>query len=83
MNLKGIAARILDWVPFGFCVFLCYSELWMRSRNGLNAFSEIVFLAFLPMCFLFLGNVISQYRKRIVDLESRIAQLEGASKREA
>ena len=69
-------SRMLDWFPFGFAFLLMLIEFWvtMRSPGPSTTFSN--FVAFLPMCFFFVGLAFVQSRKTVAALEARIAQLE-------
>lgn len=69
-------SRMLDWFPFGFAFILMLMEFWvaMRSPSPSSIFSD--FVAFLPMCFFFVGLAFAQSRRAIAALETRVAQLE-------
>ena len=69
-------SRVLVWFPFGFAFLLMLAESWlaMRAPGPSNTFSN--FVAFLPMCFFFVGIAFVENRKTIAALESRVAHLE-------
>jgi len=68
------------WVAMGFCAFLSLitiiQNLWLSIANHAdNGSWAVVFLCFLPMCFLFVGTAISQMQGEVSDLRRELAKL--------
>jgi hypothetical protein len=71
------------WASVAFCASLCAITL-VQSIGG--AFSEglgrnwqLVFLAFLPMCFYYVAAVTTDMRRQILELKTQVEQLRKTS----
>lgn len=77
----GQIERAVQWVPFGFCVFLSLVtialNLWLSIANGASAGGwAVAFLCFLPMCFFFVGAATSQMQGEILELRRQVVELQ-------
>jgi hypothetical protein len=72
-----IRERIIDWIPFAFAVYLCYSTLDHASRD--LKWWEPAFYSFLPMCFFFVGFVLYVTRGEVRELRRTVAELRAAA----
>ena len=64
-----IAKRVAVWYPAVFCAFLSSMMMFGDKDAAWPAF-----YAFLPMCFLFVGSVMHQLKKRVDELERQLAK---------
>jgi hypothetical protein len=79
-NLKRIVS---PWLAAGFCAVLSllticmiiYLESVNRNYVG-DLFMLVVFLCFLPLCFLYVGIGMNQMRNEIMDLRNQIDKLQ-------
>lgn len=71
---------VLPWVAAGFCtglsiITIC-QNLWLTVANRSDTGGwAIVFLCFLPMCFIFVGGAMSEMRREISELRIEVAEL--------
>lgn len=80
MLSKQIKASALAWLPTVFCAVLSLislaSLLAMSALGPAQAGSwAIVFLCFLPMCFLFVGSGLWQMQRELGELRAQVAEL--------
>ena len=71
---------IQPWVAMGFCAVLSIititSNIWLSFVNHSSVGSwSVVFLAFLPMCFFYVGAAISHVQGEVSELRQEIAKL--------
>ena len=66
------------WLPTLFCAFLSLTALILLIKEQ-PTFWAISFLAFLPICFLFIGSSMRQMYKEILTLRQQIIELEKSS----
>jgi hypothetical protein len=69
------------WWPAVFCAFL--AVLALVERHTLSALNTnrspglpTAFLCFLPVCFVFMGNVVSRLQSEIRELRQKVADLQ-------
>jgi hypothetical protein len=70
--MKTISA---PWVPAAFCAILSLMPLFAGSSYD-NGWWRPAFYAFLPMCFFFVGTVLSKMQKEIGGLRQQVAELQ-------
>ena len=63
------------WVPAAFCAFLSFIALSASFRD-VGAGWRTPFLAFLPMCFFFVGSAIWRMQREIRDLRLRLCEVQ-------
>jgi hypothetical protein len=63
--------KLQPWLPALFCAFLSLMALFVAPLDA----AKPAFYAFLPMCFFFVGAVISQMRREIIDLRRQVSEL--------
>jgi hypothetical protein len=77
---------IRPWVPAGFCaalsvitiaVSLCISVFNRSSNEWLSGLSG--FLCFLPVCFVWVGQLLSEMRSEISELRKQVVELQRAN----
>lgn len=81
MISSGRRRAILPWAPAGLCASLSLiticTNLWLTVVNHTDIGSwAIVFLCFLPLCFLFVGSAMSEMRHEISNLQTQVAELQ-------
>lgn len=75
---------VQPWLPFVFCAFLSTMPIagpLLALANGPMSSDWWLptVLGFLPMCFFFAGSTMSQMRKEICALRTRVAALEAST----
>ena len=73
-NIQGI------FTPALFCTFISLMALFgsTASSSGLSWWQPVVF-SFLPMCFFYLGFVMHAMIKKIINLQSVVADLQNSA----
>lgn len=80
MFFKEMKRKAAPWIAAGFCATLCIitisANLTLSVVNHTDVGGwAIVFLCFLPMCFFFVGSVVSDMQAQIRDLRKQIEDL--------
>ena len=65
---------VRHWIPAAFCAFISLIALF-ASVDPAVGWWRPTFLAFLPMCFFFVGIVTSQMQGEIGELRKQLADL--------
>lgn len=60
--------EVAAWVPAAFCFVLSYLPLLTSPPGTVSP----AFLAFLPMCFVFVGSNVVTLQRRIAALEATV-----------
>ena len=63
------------WVPAAFCAFISLIALF-GSISSDAGWWRPAFFAFLPMCFYFVGALMSQMQREIRELQKQLAQMQ-------
>lgn len=70
--------RVILFAPAALCAAICFQALVMAARAKIS-WSQTLFYAFLPVCFLLmvatlvrLGHEISRLRRRLAKLEAKL-----------
>lgn len=72
------------WLPMRFCIALSVITVVQNlamtviNKSDVGGWS-MVFLAFLPMCFYFVGALVTKTQVEISQLKTQIAELKGKS----
>jgi hypothetical protein len=65
---------VTPWLPAIFCAVLYVITLAQAAASG-TAGLPTVYMAFMPMCFYFVGAAVLQTRKEVVELRKQVANL--------
>ena len=63
------------WVPAAFCAFISLIALFGSTSSDAGWWRP-AFFAFLPMCFFFVGALMSQMQREIRELRKQLAQMQ-------
>jgi hypothetical protein len=81
-SMISLASRraVLPWLPVGFCAALSVITICQNLRLTVINHTDIggwaiVFLCFLPMCFVFVGMGMFEMRREISELRKQVAEL--------
>jgi FtsH-binding integral membrane protein len=69
--------KILFWIPAVFCALISYTALYIGIDNTRSW--QIIFLAFLPLCFFVVGDTLRKMNKEILQLRLQIGELQKKS----
>jgi hypothetical protein len=64
------------WVPAGFCAFISFTALFASISSSDSGWWRPTFFGFLPMCFFFVGSVLTQMHRELRELRQRVTELE-------
>jgi hypothetical protein len=62
------------WIPAAFCAFLSFIAMF-ASMSEVGAWWRTTFLAFLPICFFFVGAPIWRMQREILELRLRLGEV--------
>jgi hypothetical protein len=67
---------ITHWIPATFCAFISFIALFASVGSPNSGWWRPAFFAFLPMCFLFVGNATTQMHRELQTLRQQLMELE-------
>src|ERR1700739_4482755 len=68
---------IQHWIPVMFCAFISALTLGKYLLHaGENTWAGPILLAFLPMCFYFVGPVPFRMQRELTELRQKVGELE-------
>jgi hypothetical protein len=67
---------ITHWIPAAFCVCISLIDLAASVASSKSGWGRPVFVAFLPMCFFFVGIVTIRMHRELRELRQRLTELE-------
>ena len=67
--------KLPHWIPTAYCASLSVlsmlTNIYTTDQSG-----WIPFFGFMPLCFMFAGNVMKQMQSELRELQVRVAELE-------
>ncbi len=66
----------IHWIPTAFCAFISCIALLGAALAPDAGWWRPAFFAFLPMCFLYVGNITMQMHRELVALRGRLEKIE-------
>jgi len=80
VQVNEMMSEKANWTSVAFCAFLCALALVLSIaglfNEALGRSGQVVFLAFLPMCFVYVALVTANMRRQILALTERVEQLQ-------
>ncbi len=68
--------NLAPWIPAAFCAALAaivtVANLWAYSNGGSDNAATLVFMLFMPMCFVFVGAYLTQLRNENREMRVRL-----------
>ena len=69
--------QVIDhWAAVAFCAFISLIAICVAVFSGEESWWYPAFVAFLPMCFFFVGRATSEMHREIRELRQRVGELE-------
>ncbi len=72
--------KLGPWIPALFCaavaVITTIGNLWILLLGGSDNSTTMVFILFMPMCFVFAGQILNQLRNENREMRLRLNALD-------